>query len=114
MSLQSFVSTTHVCADIGEGVTCRHVTRSRWALPNPASNGLHPAGPQYVLQECSEILQGRGPYWANTKSDCLGFFLRLVSLSYFGQIFVEPRDYVTNLTTAACDQPHLFCIIMIE
>ena len=47
---------------------------SRWALPNPASNGLHPAGPQYVLQECSEILQGRGPCWANTKNYCLGFF----------------------------------------
>ena len=89
---------------------------SRWALPNPASNGLHPAGPQYVLQECSEILRGRGPWWANTKSYCLGFFLRLVSLSlsYFGRIFVEPRDYITNLTIAACDQPYLFCIIMIE
>ena len=72
--IQSFVNTTHVCADIGEGVTCRHVTRSRWALPNPASNGLHPAGPQYVLQECSEILQGCGPCWANTKNYCLGFF----------------------------------------
>ena len=110
------LSIQHMCVQIlGRALPAGTLLGSScWALPNPASNGLHPAGPQYVLQECSEILQGRGPCWANTQSYCLGFFLRLISPGYLGQILVEPRECITNLTTAACDQPYLFCIIIIE
>ena len=34
------------------------------------------------------------------------------SAPYFPWLFVDPREYITNLAIAACDEPHLFCIIM--